>query len=105
MEMITKAILGGAMSGLGIGLCFINGGNSGGSDIIALIVTKYRNVSPGSIIMIVDTCVIASTILMGNGIEQLVYCFVCLGVFTSSVFDSFNLLCIEATMSKIGLEV
>lgn len=85
MEMITKAILGGAMSGLGIGLCFINGGNSGGSDIIALIVTKYKNVSPGSVIMIVDTCVIASTILMGNGLEQLVYCFVCLGVFTFAI--------------------
>ncbi|MBO7277444.1 MAG: YitT family protein [Bacteroidales bacterium] len=85
MELITKAILGGVLSGIGIGLCFINGGNSGGSDIVALIVTKYKNVSPGTVIMIVDTCVIASTVLMGNGIEQLVYCFVCLGVFTYSI--------------------
>ena len=56
MELVTRAILGGVVSGIGIGICFINGGNSGGSDIIALIVTKYRNVSPGSVILIVDPC-------------------------------------------------
>ncbi|MBQ1191250.1 MAG: YitT family protein, partial [Bacteroidales bacterium] len=32
MELVTRAILGGVVSGIGIGICFINGGNSGGSD-------------------------------------------------------------------------
>lgn len=85
MELITRAILGGALSGLGIGLCFVNGGNSGGSDIIALIVTKYRNVSPGSVILVVDALVITSTLLIGNEIEEMVYCYVVLGVFTYSI--------------------
>lgn len=87
MEMITKAILGGVMSGLGIGLCFVNGGNSGGSDIIALIVTKYRNVSPGSVILVVDACVITSMLLVpeASGIETLVYCYIVLLVFTYSI--------------------
>jgi uncharacterized membrane-anchored protein YitT (DUF2179 family) len=84
IELVTKAILGGVVSGLGIGICFINGGNSGGSDIIALIVTKYRNVSPGSVILIVDAFVIASTLLVpdGLGVEGMVYCYIVLVAFT-----------------------
>ncbi|MBO7228928.1 MAG: YitT family protein [Bacteroidales bacterium] len=84
MELVTRAILGGVVSGIGIGICFINGGNSGGSDIIALIVTKYRNVSPGSVILIVDAFVIASTLLVpdGLGVEGMVYCYIVLVAFT-----------------------
>ena len=84
MELVTKAILGGVVSGVGIGICFINGGNSDGSDIIALIVTKYRNVSPGSVILIVDAFVIASTLLVpdGLGLEGMVYCYIVLVAFT-----------------------
>lgn len=84
MELVTRAILGGVVSGIGIGICFINGGNSGGSDIIALIVTKYRNVSPGSVILIVDAFVIASTLLVpdGLGLEGMVYCYIVLVAFT-----------------------
>ena len=84
MELVTRAILGGVVSGIGIGICFINGGNSGGSDIIALIVTKYKNVSPGSVILIVDAFVIASTLLVpdGLGVEGMVYCYIVLVAFT-----------------------
>ena len=84
MELFTRAVLGGALSGIGIGICFVNGGNSGGSDIIALIVTKYRNVSPGSVILVVDAIVIAGTLLVPNGlgVEGMVYCCIVLVTFT-----------------------
>ncbi len=84
MELFTRAVLGGALSGIGIGICFVNGGNSGGSDIIALIVTKYRNVSPGSVILVVDAIVIAGTLLVPNGlgVEGMVYCYIVLITFT-----------------------
>lgn len=87
MEMITRAILGGALSGIGIGLCFASGGNSGGSDIIALIVTKYRNISPGTVILFVDALVITSTILIPDslGLEGMVYCYIVLGVYAYSL--------------------
>ena len=45
------AIIGGALCGGGIGLTFAMGGNSGGTDIIALIVSKFYNISPGKVIM------------------------------------------------------
>ena len=84
MELFTRAVLGGALSGIGIGICFVNGGNSGGSDIIPLIVTKYSNVSPRPVILVVDAIVIAGTVLVPNGVgvEGMVYCYIVLVTFT-----------------------
>lgn len=58
------AIFGGVTSGLGIGLCFSHGGSTGGTDIIALMITKYRNISAGRIILILDIFIIASSLLL-----------------------------------------
>ena len=58
------AIFGGVVSGLGIGLCFSHGGSTGGTDIVALMITKYRNVSAGRIILILDVFIIASSLLL-----------------------------------------
>ncbi len=57
------SIIGGSMAGLGIGLSISQGGSTGGTDIIALIITKFRNVSPGRIILTLDVFIIASSIL------------------------------------------
>ena len=40
------------------------GGSTGGTDIIALIVNKYRNVSPGRMILITDAVIILSSLLV-----------------------------------------
>lgn len=58
------AIIGGAMSGAGIGLTFTQGGSSGGTDIIALIVTKKHNVTPGKVLIAVDSLIIISSIII-----------------------------------------
>ena len=52
------------MAGLGIGMSISQGGSSGGTDIIALIVTKYRNISPGKVILLIDVFIIASSLLV-----------------------------------------
>ena len=53
------SIIGGSMAGFGIGMSISQGGSTGGTDIIALIVTKYRNVSPGKVILLMDVFIIA----------------------------------------------
>ena len=58
------AIIGGSMAGLGIGMSISQGGSSGGTDIIALIITKYRNISPGKVILLIDIFIIASSLLV-----------------------------------------
>lgn len=52
------------MAGLGIGMSISQGGSSGGTDIIALIITKYRNISPGKVILLIDVFIIASSLLV-----------------------------------------
>jgi uncharacterized membrane-anchored protein YitT (DUF2179 family) len=57
-------IMGGMMSGVGIGMTMTQGGSTGGTDIIALMVNKYRNVSPGRMILMMDVVIILSSIIV-----------------------------------------
>ena len=57
-------IMGGMLSGFGIGLTMSQGGSTGGTDIIALILNKYHGISPGRVILWIDVVIIASSILV-----------------------------------------
>ena len=61
---LMSTIMGGIMVGVGIGLTMVAGGSTGGTDIIALTVNKYRNVSPGRLILYMDVVVILSSLLV-----------------------------------------
>ena len=61
---LMSSIMGGLIAGVGIGLCMSQGGSTGGTDIIALIVNKYRNVSPGKMILAMDVVIILSSLLV-----------------------------------------
>lgn len=67
------AIIGGAMCGGGIGLTFAMGGNSGGTDIIALIISKYHDVSPGKVILYLDIFIIGSSWFVSHRIENVIF--------------------------------
>lgn len=58
------AIFGGVLSGLGIGIAFTQGGSTGGTDIVALMVTKYHNIAPGRVILYLDFVIILSSLLL-----------------------------------------
>ena len=59
---LMSTIMGGIMAGTGIGMAISEGGSTGGTDIIALIVNKYRNVSPGRMILAMDVVIILSSL-------------------------------------------
>lgn len=61
---LMSTIMGGIMAGVGIGMAMSQGGSTGGTDIIALIVNKYRNVSPGRMILWMDVVIILSSALV-----------------------------------------
>lgn len=61
---LMSTIMGGIMVGVGIGMTMSQGGSTGGTDIIALIVNKYRNVSPGRMILWMDVVIILSSLLV-----------------------------------------
>ena len=69
-----STIFGAFICGTGIGLVFGCGGSTGGTDIIASIIHKYRNVSLGTVMMLCDILIISSSIFLpGATITQLIY--------------------------------
>ncbi len=61
-DILLSAIIGGAMSGLGIAIAFSQGGSTGGTDIIVMLVLKYRNMSPGKVLLMVDVLIVSSAL-------------------------------------------
>lgn len=61
---LMSTIMGALMAGTGIGLAMSVGGSTGGTDIIALIINKYRSVSPGRSILMMDVVIILSSLLV-----------------------------------------
>ncbi|MBP1676426.1 MAG: hypothetical protein H6Q20_985, partial [Bacteroidetes bacterium] len=79
-------ILGGLISGAGIGIVFLSNGSSGGTDIIAKVINKYRNITLGRILLYCDVLIISSSYFLSNGsIERIVYGLTQLAVTTLAV--------------------
>ncbi|MEE4178536.1 MAG: YitT family protein [Bacteroides sp.] len=57
-EMLLSSIFGGVMIGFGLGLIFKSRATSGGSDIIAMIVTKYTRMPVGQTLIMVDSVIV-----------------------------------------------
>lgn len=63
-DTAMSIILGGILCGIGIGTIYIHNGTSGGTDIVAAMVTKVSNVSVGRIMMLVDMTIVALTFFL-----------------------------------------
>jgi len=71
---LFNAIIGGTLSGVGIGMVFMQGGSTGGTDIIALIISKFHNTSPGRVFIYCDLVIIGSIyFLPGKNLESVIY--------------------------------
>ena len=68
---LLSVLMGGLMAGIGIGMSISNGGSTGGTDIIALIYTKYHNVSPGKVILFLDFVIILSSLVIPSYVADL----------------------------------
>ncbi len=63
-DITMSAVLGGIVIGISVGTIFIHNGSSGGTDIVAAMVSKVSNVSIGRAMMITDMLIVASSILL-----------------------------------------
>lgn len=79
-DKLLSAILGGGLTGLGIGICFSQGGSTGGTDIIAMVVNKYRHISLGKVIIFCDMITIGFSYFVFKDIQSIIYGYVTLGV-------------------------
>jgi uncharacterized membrane-anchored protein YitT (DUF2179 family) len=82
-EPFINALLGGAIGGVGICMIFLQGGSTGGTDIIALIIGKYREISPGTVFMWCDLMIIGSIMFLPEkGLQDVVYGYIQMVSFT-----------------------
>lgn len=85
-DKFLSTIIGGGLGGVGLGIIFTQGGSTGGTDIIAMIVNKYRNISPGRVILLCDVFIIGSSFLVltdmepAKRIETIVYGYVAMAL-------------------------
>ena len=87
-NLIHEPVISGIMCGAGIGISLVNGGSTAGTDIVAMIINKYRNISPGKIIMYIDVFIIGCSYFIGEDtaidptakIATIIYGYVVMGV-------------------------
>lgn len=60
-DPVTACIVGGVVFGISLGIVMLNNGSSGGTDIVAMIVNHYKDVSLGRVMVICDAVIIASS--------------------------------------------
>jgi uncharacterized membrane-anchored protein YitT (DUF2179 family) len=81
-DKFMSAIIGAMITGASIGFIFNYGGSTGGTDIVAMIINKYHNISPGKIYLYSDLLIITSSYFLFESIELIVYGYVTVGVFS-----------------------
>ncbi len=77
-QPFMASVLGAVFCGSGVGLGLGANGSSGGTDIIAAIVNKYKDLSLGRIILICDIVIITSSYFVLKDWERVIYGYVVL---------------------------
>jgi uncharacterized membrane-anchored protein YitT (DUF2179 family) len=83
-------ILGAILNGIGIGMVLMSGGSTGGWDIIASIINKYKNVSIGRVLLYLDLFVIGSCYFLFHSWQMVVFGYVTLVIYTFAVDTMIN---------------
>ena len=79
-QPFMAAIIGSVFCGCGVGLGLSSNGSTGGTDIIAAIINKYRDVSLGRVILICDVIIISCSYFVLKDWEKVIYGYVVLYV-------------------------
>ena len=91
---ILLIILGAVVAGSGVAISFSQGGSTGGTDIVAMIINKYKTISYGRIVISSDFFIIGCSIFVADdiatGIATIVYRYIMIAVygFTVDVIQS-----------------
>lgn len=84
-QPLVSCLAGGVLMGIGMGLALTRNASSGGSDIIASMVNKYKNYSLGHIILVTDLCVITASYTVIGSWEKVIYGYIILFVMSFCV--------------------
>ena len=73
-NVLLAAVAGGVLSGLGVGVLFLRGISTGGTDLAALLLKKpFPNVPNGIMLLVIDALVVAIAVVVFRDIEVALY--------------------------------
>lgn len=75
-QPFMSIIIGAFLCGAGLGLVFSANGSTGGTDIVAAVVNKYKNVSIGRALLFCDFFIISSSFFLFHNVDKIVFGFV-----------------------------
>lgn len=111
-QKFMACIVGGVFMGTSVGLGLSAGGSTGGSDVVAAIIHKYRDVSLGHIILFCDLTIITSSYVVLHDWEKVLYGYVllfivsfCVDYVVNSLRRSVQFLIISRKWEEIGLAI
>ena len=111
-QPFMACVLGASFCRSGIGIAFSSNGSTGGTDIIAAIINKYRDITLGRVMMICDMIIITSSYFVLKDWEKVVYGFVTLYVcsfvldqIVNSARQSVQFFIISKKYQEIGKEI
>ena len=84
-EPLMAGLIGSIVAGSGVGLVLSVNSSTGGTDIIILIINKYRNVTPGRTMSFIDLFIVTSSFIIFKSIETIVFGIIIIAVMSTSV--------------------
>ena len=79
-EVFMSVIIGAMICGSGLGLVFYAGGSTGGTDIIVAIINKYKNISIGMGMVLLDFLIVSSSYFLFANVDKIVLGLIEMGV-------------------------
>lgn len=111
-QPFMASVIGAAFCGTGVGLGLSANGSTGGTDIVAAIVNKYRDISLGRVILICDLVIISSSYLALHDWEKVIYGYVvlfitsfCVDQVVNSMRRSVQFFIISDRYEEIGRQI
>lgn len=74
-QAFMACVLGACLEGIGLAVVFLNNGSTGGTDIIAAIINKYRDITLGRILMLCDIIIVSSCYFVFYDLQKVVFGF------------------------------
>ena len=89
-DRFLASVLGAALNGVACGIIFLEGSSTGGTDVIAVMINKYRNVTIGRLSLFINVAVVSCSYFVFKDLELLIYSYVGLMVTSYTVDLTMN---------------
>lgn len=85
-DRFLAVVLGAGLNGVACGIIFLEGSSTGGTDIVVMMINKYRNVTLGRLTLFINVVIISLSYFVFRDVELLIYSYVGLMI-TSYAMD------------------